>query len=424
MIGNVTMGNYFGGALSYIYKVGKDLPENKRPVQIETNNVVGSPKQMAWQMVEHAQNSRRLQKPVLHISVSFAPEDNLTQAKEVEAVKAFIQYFGITEEKYQYVIVKHFDSDNSHYHIVANKLNLENNSLNVDWYKNDAVGIADRVEQENNLFRVQGRSRIFDIVKGMYRNVTKEERAKIIESRQLKVFRDKPLDLNEYQTNIRNSIDIVSGYTTNLDELKTELAKVNIQATFRIDAETGMFKGASFRYDKKIRVKGSEVGFSANVINQRLKENKEIIEVKTLAEDVPLQNGPEFIRFGQPKCNNYNYIDLGNDKVIIMKQSYFESDKENERLTKLYIDDAIELRVMQKNIPDLKVRTSYSKNRIDLIKAPIETERIQTNISSNDLEELKDVIITQENASDFNDNSIADVDKKTKPTIKRRKMRM
>ena len=91
MIGNVTMGNYFRGVLNYIYKIGVNLPEDKKPVQIETNNVVGNIKQMAWQMAEHAQNSRRLLQPVLHISVSFAPQDNLTQQMEVEAVKAFIK---------------------------------------------------------------------------------------------------------------------------------------------------------------------------------------------------------------------------------------------------------------------------------------------------------------------------------------------
>ena len=109
MIANITMGNYFRGALNYIYKIEVDLPEDKKPVQIETNNVVGNIKQMAWQMAEHAQNSRRLKQPVLHISVSFAPQDNLTQEKEVEAVKAFIKYFGITDTKHQWVMVKHFD---------------------------------------------------------------------------------------------------------------------------------------------------------------------------------------------------------------------------------------------------------------------------------------------------------------------------
>ena len=66
MIGNVTMGNYFRGALNYIYKIGVNLPEDKKPVQIETNNVVGNIKQMAWQMAEHAQNSRRLLQPVAY----------------------------------------------------------------------------------------------------------------------------------------------------------------------------------------------------------------------------------------------------------------------------------------------------------------------------------------------------------------------
>jgi hypothetical protein len=422
MIGNVTMGNYFGGALAYIYKIGVNLPDYKKPVQIETNNVVGNIKQMAWQMAEHAYNSRRLLQPVLHISVSFAPEDNLTQAKEVEAVKAFIKYFGISEEKHQYVIVKHFDSKNSHYHVIANKLNLDNKSLNVDWYKNDAVAIADRVEQELNLFRVHGRTRIFDRLKGEYRNAPKAEREKIVESRQTKEFKDKSLNLSKYITTVRNTVDIVSGYATSLDELKTELGKVNIQATFRIDPVNGSLIGTAFRLADKIRFKGSEIGFSAKFISQRLAENKKIAESNDPSLVLVPTNKTEPIGLLNSKDYYYQYINLGYGKVVLTKQFYFEPDQENERLTKLYIDDAIKLNVTQKNRQYSNAGTMQSKNWIDFNKLPIETGQSQSKLSSNDLEEFKDVFITQENTPDFDDNSIADADKKKKPII-RRKMR-
>ena len=422
MIGNVTMGNYFKGALNYIFKIGVDLPEDKKPVQIETNNVVGNVKQMAWQMAEHALNSRRLLKPVLHISVSFAPQDNLTQAEEVEAVKAYIKYFGISEEKHQYVIVKHFDSNHPHYHIITNKLNLDNQSLNVDWYKNDAIAIADRVEQELNLFHVQGRARIFDLGKGLYRNVSKADRVKIIENRQTKVFRDKPLNLNEYQTIIRNCIDIVVSYATSLDEVKTELAKVNIQATFRTDPASGRFIGAAFRFGEKIRVKGSDVGYSANVINEIITKNKENIKATSIEDPISSANKTQSTDSDNSKDYHYHCTISGNGTVVIEKQFYFEPEEDNLRLTKLYIDEDLALRVTQNSGPNLDIGTSNLRNGANFSNNPI-TERIsQTIPSSNDLEEFKDVIITQDNAPDFDDNSIADADKKKKPII-RRKMR-
>ena len=423
MIANITMGNYFRGALNYIYKIEVDLPEDKKPVQIETNNVVGNIKQMAWQMAEHAQNSRRLKQPVLHISVSFAPQDNLTQEKEVEAVKAFIKYFGITDTKHQWVMVKHFDGAMSHYHAIINKLNLDNESLNVDWYKNDAVGIADRVEQELNLFRVQGRARIFDSLKGVYRNVPKAKLEKIVESRQTKEFVDKSFKLSEYKTTVRNTVNRVTNHATSLDELKKELAEVNIQATFRFDPVDGSLIGTAFRLADKIRFKGSEIGFSAKCISQRLEENKKFAENNSLSPVLNSLNRSEPIELRNVKEYYLDYINLGNGKVELIKQYYFEPDPENERLAKYYADEVDDKTTIQKNKPKVNTRTTQSKNRFDYMKMIIEAVQPIPTHSSNDVEEFKDVFITQEETPQFDDYALADADKKKKPIIKRKMRR-
>lgn len=423
MIANVTMGNYFRGALNYIYKIEVDLPEDKKPLQIETNNVVGNIKQMAWQMAEHAQNSRRLKQPVLHISVSFAPQDNLTQEKEVEAVKAFIKYLGITDTKHQWVMVKHFDSAMSHYHVISNKLNLDNESLNVDWYKNDAVGIADRVEQELNLFRVQGRARIFDSLKGVYRNVPKAKLEKIVESRQTKEFVDKSFKLSEYKTTVRNTVNRVTNHATSLDELKKELAEVNIQATFRFDPVDGSLIGTAFRLADKIRFKGSEIGFSAKCISQRLEENKKFAENNTLSPVLNSLNRSEPIELRNVKEYYLDYINLGNGKVELIKQYYFEPDPENERLAKYYGGEVDDKTTIQKNKPKVNTRTTQFKNRFDYMKMIIEVVQPIPTHSSNDTEEFKDIFITQEETTQFDDYALADADKKKKPIIKRKMRR-
>lgn len=299
MIIKASSGNGFSGTLLYVYKDGKDLQENQKPIIIEKNNVWGSPKNMARQMREQSENSSHLQKPVLHLSVAFSPEDKLTQAKEIECIKSTMQHFGISEEKNQYVLVKHNDTNNNHYHIVVNRLNYDNKSLNIDWVKNDCNGIADRVEQEHNLHRVQGRNRIFDIEKGEYRSATKEERAKNTQAKQTKVFRDKSPKLNEYQTKIQSGVSEVLANKTVIskEQFQNELAKKNIQAKINTD-ETNKIKGISYRYDKKLSVKGSEVGYSANIVSTKLEENKAIAEAKEIPkikiEDQQKNAGPKF----------------------------------------------------------------------------------------------------------------------------------
>ena len=57
------------------------------------------------------------------------------------------------------------------------------------------------------------------------------------------------------------------------------------------------------------------------------------------------------------------------------------------------------------------------------MRMTIEAGQPQPTYSSNDIEEFKDVFITQEDTPDFDNYSIADADKKKKPIIKRKMRR-
>lgn len=289
MIINATVGTGFKGALLYVHKSEKDLKEEIRPEVIEKNNVIGSnPNLIAYQMREQAEQSGRVQKPVLHLSFSFAEEDKITKEKEVEAIKSAMNHFGVSEEKHQYVIVKHNDSDHkhNHYHAIINKVDTENKTLNTDWLHNKCSGIADRVEQEQNLHRVQGRQRIYDLEKDEYRYTTKEEKAQIVEKKQSKNFKEKAPKINEYQTKIQIGVkeSLKNKEITNFIELQKDLAKKNIQTKLRLDDKTQEVKGISFRYDKKLSLKGGEIGYTSTIIANKLEENKAIQRQSTTIE--------------------------------------------------------------------------------------------------------------------------------------------
>ena len=303
MIIKASSGNGFNGTLLYVYKSGKDLDENEKPVVIEKNNVFGGPENMARQMREQAENSDRLQKPVLHLSVAFSPEDKLTSEKEIECVKASIAYLGVETEKHQYVMVKHNDTDKPHYHVVINRLDSDNKSLNIDWIKNDCNAVADRVEQEKNLQRVQGRNRIYDAEKETYRSVKKEERAQNTIQKQTKTFREKEPKLCEYKTNIRDGIKeaLADKSVQTAEQLKNKLALKNISAKFKEDEKTNKIKGTAFRYDNKLSTKGSAVGYSANIISQKLEENRERDKVKIEDKKVEQLAKPELTE-SEPKA--------------------------------------------------------------------------------------------------------------------------
>lgn len=281
MIINATIGTGFKGALLYVHQIDKNLKEEERPEIIEKNNVIGSnPTSIAYQMREQSQESGRVKKPVLHLSFSFSEQDKITPQKEIEAVKSALEHFGVTENKHQYVLVKHNDHDNhnhNHYHAIINKVDNENVTLNTEWLHNKCQGIADRVEQEHNLARTQ-RQRIYDKEKDEYRFTTKEEKAKIVKSKQTKVFKDKAPKLNEYQTKIQTGIreSLNNKEIKTFDDLQKDLAKNNIQTKLRLDDDTKEVKGISFRYDGKLSVKGGDIGYTSTIIANKLEENRAI----------------------------------------------------------------------------------------------------------------------------------------------------
>jgi len=462
MIINATVGTGFKGALLYIHKSETGLKEEERPEVIEKNKVIGSnPNLIAYQMREQAEQSGRVQKPVLHLSFSFAEEDKITKEKEVEAIKSAMNHFGVYEEKHQYVIVKHNDSDHkhNHYHAIINKVDNENKTLNTDWLHNKCSGIADRVEQEHNLHRVKERQRIYDLEKDEYRYTTKEEKAKIVEKRQTKTFKEKAPKVNEYQAKIQSGVRevLADKSITTKETFISELAKRNIQAKVNIDENTNKIKGVSFRYDKKLSVKGGEIGYNANVVSQKLDENifikitqpelakpNQIIqpkeEQKTVVPGAKSAPGPtaklepkakairpikDFDFTFKDKNGEYGFVKYSQDfktieiqteqgKIITLKndKNYSFSKRPNKEFHSIEID------ILNKGKAFIeKGKTPYKIHKSNgsiLFSTLTEDECINNKIKNTD------VFISQDIKADYDDNSISDIDKKKKKVIPRR----
>lgn len=337
MIINATLGNGFSGALQYIHKTGKDLQENKRSEVIERNNLIGSnPKLLAYQMRAQANLSGYSKKPVLHLSFNFATADNLTRQKEVECVKASMKHLGISEENHQYVIVKHNDSNHSHYHAIINKVSNKNKIIDTNWIKNKCVVTADKIEQDFKLSRTANRTIVFAENEQGYKYVSKEERLTSTKSKQIKAFRDKEVKLCEYRTTIRDGIKEVLGdpsvQTSEL--LKSKLATKGINARFTIDEKTNKIKGTAFKYENKLAVKGSEVGYSANIILEKLEQNKGIINVQIQSKKSQRVEEPKILPLKKNTKIRYSRFQIPDEPLTQQTKSIEElrQEQENKRL--------------------------------------------------------------------------------------------
>lgn len=435
MIIKSSLGTGFQGVLLYIQKEGKDLRENEKPQIIVKNNVWGNPNVMARQMHNHSNKSSRLKSPVLHLSFAFAPEDKITPEKEIEVVKSAMQHFGISEEKFQYVLARHNDTENNHYHLVLNRFDLNNNTLDTSWIKNDCVGIADRVEQEHDLHRVEGRTRIYDIEKNTYLTTFKNKKRE-------KNVQNTSVNLTEYQTKIQSAVRevLADKSVTTQEELTSELAKKNVQAKVQIDENTNKIKGISYRYDKKLSVKGGDIGYNASVVSQKLEEN---ISVKIIqpelakpnlvpgAESIPgpiTKVEPKTIRpisdfdfIIKSKGEEYGFVGYSKDFKGFKVQT-----KEGKIMNIKNDKDYTFSKVPSKNLNSIELDLlNKGKKLIIKEKTPYKIYKSKTNESilfSNLTEDecfknglnTVDTFTSQDIKNDFDDSSISDVDRRKK----------
>jgi len=285
MVVEVSTGNGFRSTISYVHKEHeKDLPQDKKPEVIEKNLVFGNTPEMARQMRFVSNGNSRMSKPVMHVSVSFDAKERISEEQRQKAVQSVLKEMGVKAQDHQYLIVKHNDTVNPHYHIVLNKVDLDGKKLNLgfdgkkeEFIKNRLQVIADKIEQEQGLQRTQGRNIIYDAnsEKG-YRFLSKEEKAEQ-KARNKKAIREKNPNKREQQTAIKNEVVKVlqDKKISTADDLKKALESKGIDIRFT-ENKNGI-SGVSFKTDK-ISVKGSQIGAKWGDISKVLQENSKTVQ--------------------------------------------------------------------------------------------------------------------------------------------------
>ena len=293
MVVGVSTGNGFKGTISYVQKEHeKDLAQEKKPEIIEKNNIYGNTQAMAKQMRFVANGNSRMSKPVMHVSVNFSKDEKLSEAQRQKAVQSVLKEMGVKPENHQYLIAKHNDTANPHYHIVLNKVDLDGKKLNLgfdgkreEFIKNRLQVIADKIEQEQGLKRTEGRNIIYDAnsEKG-YRFLSKEEKAEQ-KSRNKKENREKNPNKREQLEAVKNEVEKVlqDKKIATPNDFKTALESKGVDVRFS-ENKNGI-SGVSFKTDK-ISVKGSQIGAKWGDINKVLQENsKTVQETKTITRE-------------------------------------------------------------------------------------------------------------------------------------------
>src|SRR4051812_16351248 len=131
MIGKITIGKSFRGCIAYclndkISEQNKDVMKNRAEVLIY-NKCFGNERELVQQFNEVRQLNTKLAKPVLHITLSLTPGENLSKDKLMEMSEHCAKDLGF--ENNQFIAIAHRDTNHQHLHIVANRIGFDKRTV-------------------------------------------------------------------------------------------------------------------------------------------------------------------------------------------------------------------------------------------------------------------------------------------------------
>ena len=241
MIGKIMIGKSFRGCLLYCLQdkiqKGAQLQMKDRAEVLMYNKCYGSDKELIQQFHEVRLLNQKVTKPVLHVTLSLAPGEQLGKDKLMEIIEGCAKDMGF--ENNQFIAVVHRDTDNQHIHIVANRIGFDGHTVSDgNSYKKVAL-FCRKMESKYDLKPVLSPRRY-------------------LSSEQLHLPRQDGRK-EQLREHIKESLIASNSYSQ-----FEEMMKV-----FGYQVLKG--RGISFLDDKGVKVKGSEVGYSLQRIEQMLR---------------------------------------------------------------------------------------------------------------------------------------------------------
>src|SRR5450432_1547283 len=244
MIGKISIGKSFKGCINYclndktINKRNEEKLFKDRAEIILFNRCFGGARELIEQFNEVRFLNKKLSKPVLHITLSFAPGEKLPTNILTEIAQQCGENLGF--DKNQFISVKHLDTGHQHIHIVANRVDFDGRT----WKDgNNYKRIADfcrKMEIQYQLKQVLNPRRFLP---NEMHNTPRFDKRKRQLTVDIKLALSKSKDFQEFEANMK--------------KLKYEVIKS---------------RGVAFRDEKKVYAKGSDVGYSLSKIMSLLNE--------------------------------------------------------------------------------------------------------------------------------------------------------
>ena len=232
MIGKIIIGKSFGGCIRYCLNDKQQQPtggpviENRAEVLLY-NQCYGNEKELISQFNDVRKLNQNLASPVLHITLSLALGESLPKNKLMEMCEDCAKEMGF--EKKQYIAIHHKDTNHQHLHIVVNRVGFDRRTVSD---RNNYQKIAQycrKMEQKFALKEVLSPRKFLS---------EKERLIPRLDSRKEQLKKD-----------IQQVLTTTKKYPQ-FEAKMTALGYLVLKG-----------RGISFTDQKKVKIKGSEVGF-------------------------------------------------------------------------------------------------------------------------------------------------------------------
>jgi hypothetical protein len=250
MIGKVVTGSSFYHCLKYCIEDKNNLSEAQKLQLSKKDNVqhkdraeiiyrnycCGYVNELTSQFSEVSKLSRRVEKPVLHLTLSLAHGESLSKNQLIELAQACTEAFKVDQN--QYAVIEHKDTRAQHIHIVANRVGYDGKvASNSNSYLRMAK-LCRELEKKHGLKQVLN-PRAF---------LSKEQR---MIPRQ-----------NARMDQLKGNIQQVLKQVKTIEQFEQKMNALGYQVL--------KGRGIAFIDDKKVKIKGSEVGYSLMTIEKIL----------------------------------------------------------------------------------------------------------------------------------------------------------
>jgi hypothetical protein len=288
MIGDIGTGASFYHLISYVLEdkinlseeekqqrsLREDLQHKERAEVLDYNLCFGDKFELTQQFKEVEKLGNKLKKPVLHLSVRLAPSDQLDKNQLIEIGRACAKEFGVADN--QYICVLHKDTKEQHIHIAANRIGFDGKTASDSNSYKRMAALCRTLEKQYNLNEVLSPRRFLSAKDRLIpRHDTRKEKLREDIGQTLKT-------VNHY-----------TGFEQQMAALGYKVIKG---------------RGISFIDDKKVKVKGSEVGFSLMTIEKVLSLKHELVNRQSVSRQPHFQkekNGQGFTHERQSLPDNF-----------------------------------------------------------------------------------------------------------------------